>query len=207
MEWRFDREAGSGLARAFANSSLPYLWPRNSLELRVRTLIALALLIAAKLVNIIVPFFLKAVIDQVSPPSLAAVPLAALVAYGAARLGAPCSGRCRTRVFAKVGSAPVGAWRCAVYDHLFQLSLAYHLQRRTGELSRAIERGVKAISFLLTTAMFSLAPALVEFVLVIVILLGRYPLSFAGITFAHGRGLRRVHRSSPPTGARASGAR
>jgi ATP-binding cassette, subfamily B, heavy metal transporter len=161
----------------------PHLWPRDSLELRVRVVLALGLLIAARLVNITVPFFLKAVVDQVSQPSLAAVPLAVLIAYGAARLGATLFGELQDAVFAKVGQRAGRRMALRVYDHLFQLSLAYHLQRRTGELSRAIERGVKSIAFLLQTALFSMVPVLFEFVLVIAILLWRYPLSFAAITF------------------------
>ena len=162
----------------------PHLWPRDAPELRARVLIAAALLVAAKLVNILVPFFLKDVVDQVSSPSLAIVPLAALIAYGAARLGAAVFGELQDAVFAKVGERAGRRIALKVYEHLFQLSLAYHLQRRTGELSRAIERGVKSMSFLLTTALFSMAPVLVEFLLVIAILLARYPLSFAAITFA-----------------------
>jgi len=162
----------------------PYLWPRDSLELRVRIVIAAVLLIAAKLVNILVPFFLKDVIDQVTSPGLAAIPLAALIAYGAARLGAAVFGEIQDAVFAKVGERAGRRMALRVYAHLFQLSLGYHLQRRTGELSRAIERGVKSMSFLLTTALFSMAPVLVEFLLVIAILLARYPFSFAAITFA-----------------------
>ena len=161
----------------------PHLWPRHSLELRVRVVIALALLIAAKLVNVSVPFFLKAVVDEVSRPSLAAIPLAALIAYGAARLGSAVFGELQDAVFAKVGERAGRRVALKVYEHLFQLSLSYHLQRRTGELSRAIDRGVKSMSFLLTTALFSMAPVLLEFVLVIGILLARYPLSFAVITF------------------------
>ncbi|MFL5334103.1 MAG: ABCB family ABC transporter ATP-binding protein/permease [Geminicoccaceae bacterium] len=161
----------------------PHLWPRDSLELRVRVVLALGLLIAARLVNITVPFFLKAVVDQVSQPSLAAVPVAVLIAYGAARLGATLFGELQDAVFAKVGQRAGRRMALRVYEHLFQLSLAYHLQRRTGELSRAIERGVKSVAFLLQTALFSMAPMLFEFVMVIGILLWRYPLSFAAITF------------------------
>ena len=157
--------------------------PRNSLELRVRVVLAAGLLICAKLVNIAVPFFLKAVVDEVSRPGLAAIPLAVLIAYGAARLGSALFGELQDAVFAKVGQRAGRRMALRVYEHLFQLSLGYHLQRRTGELSRAIERGVKSIAFLLQTALFSMAPVLVEFVLVIGILLWRYPISFAGITF------------------------
>ena len=161
----------------------PHLWPRDSLELRVRVVVASAFLVAAKLVNISVPFFLKTVIDEVSRPTLAALPVAALVAYGAARLGAALFGELQDAVFAKVGQRAGRRIALRVYDHLFQLSLAYHLQRRTGELSRAIERGVKSMAFLLQTALFSMVPVLVEFILVMVILLWRYPFSFAAITF------------------------
>src|SRR3954454_24119222 len=77
---------------------LPYLWPPGSPGLRLRVGLALAALVAAKLVNIGVPFFLKAVINAVSQPSLAAIPLAALLAYGSARLGASA--------FPGVGGAP-----------------------------------------------------------------------------------------------------
>ena len=169
--------------RALARLVGPHLWPRDSLELRARAVIAFALLVIAKLINIAVPFFLKMVIDQVSRPSLAAVPVAALIAYGAARLGASLFGELQDAVFAKVGQRAGRRMALRVYEHLFQLSLAYHLQRRTGELSRAIERGVKSMAFLLQTALFSMAPVLVEFVLVLAILLWRYPFSFAAITF------------------------
>jgi ATP-binding cassette subfamily B protein len=161
----------------------PYLWPRDSRGLRVRVVVALGSLIAAKLVNIAVPFFLKAVVDQVSRPGLAAIPLAVLLAYGAAKLGSAAFNELRDAVFAKVGERAGRRMALKVYEHLFALSLAYHLQRRTGELSRAIERGVHAVSFLLQTGLFSLGPTILEFVLVMAILLWRYPLAFAAITF------------------------
>jgi ABC-type transport system involved in Fe-S cluster assembly fused permease/ATPase subunit len=161
----------------------PYLWPRDSLGMRVRVVLALACLVAAKLVNISVPFFLKAVVDQVSRPGLLAIPLAALLAYGAARLGSSMFSELRDAVFAKVGQRAGRRLALAVYEHLFSLSLAYHLQRRTGELSRAIERGVHSVSFLLQTGLFSLGPTMLEFVLVLGILIARYPPSFAAITF------------------------
>lgn len=161
----------------------PYLWPRDEPGLRLRVLVALGFLIVAKLVNIAVPFFLKAVVDQVSRPGLAAIPIAALVAYGAARLGAAAFAELRDAVFAKVGERAGRRLALRVYEHLFQLSLRYHLHRRTGELSRAIERGVHSVSFLLQTGLFSLGPTIFEFVLVLGILLARYPLSFAAITF------------------------
>jgi ABC-type transport system involved in Fe-S cluster assembly fused permease/ATPase subunit len=150
--------------------------------LRLRVGLALAALVAAKLVNIGVPFFLKAVVNAVSQPSLAAIPLAALLAYGSARLGASAFAELRDALFARVAQRSGRSLAMRVYRHLFDLSLAYHLQRRTGELARAIERGVQSISFLLDTGLFSLGPTVLEFVLVIGILLWRYPVVFALIT-------------------------
>ncbi len=161
---------------------LPYLWPPGSPGLRLRVGLALAALVAAKLVNIGVPFFLKAVVNAVSQPSLAAIPLAALLAYGSARLGASAFAELRDALFARVAQRSGRSLAMRVYRHLFDLSLAYHLQRRTGELARAIERGVQSISFLLDTGLFSLGPTVLEFVLVIGILLWRYPVVFALIT-------------------------
>src|SRR4051794_37407485 len=138
------REAGSW--RELLEVVRPHLWPAGEPGLRARVLVALALLIAAKLVNIAVPFFLKAAVDRLSLHGLAAVPVVALVAYGAARLGASAFEELRDGVFAKVGQRAGRVMARSVYAHLFGLSLSYHLQRRTGELSRAIERGVKAIN-------------------------------------------------------------
>jgi ABC-type transport system involved in Fe-S cluster assembly fused permease/ATPase subunit len=169
--------------RAVIPMLLPHLWPAGNGRLRLHVVVALAFLIAAKLTNIAVPFFLKRVVDAVSAPGLAVVPLAALAAYGAARLGAAAFTELRDAVFARVGQRAARVTAGAVYTHLFELSLSYHLERRTGELSRAIERGVKAVSFLLQTALFSLVPTVLEFALVIAILLWRYPPAFAAIVF------------------------
>ena len=79
---------------------------------------------------------------------------------------------------------PAGAWRCAVYEHLFALSLSYHLQRRTGELSRAIERGVKSMTSFCRPGCSASARRILEFVLVLGILLWPLPVLFAAITFA-----------------------
>jgi ATP-binding cassette subfamily B protein len=162
----------------------PHLWPRDDFGLRVRIVVALALLVAAKLINIGVPFFLKDVIDRLTIGGAAVVPVMALLAYGAARLGASAFDELRDAVFAKVGQRAGRLVARGLYAHLFGLSLGFHLQRRTGELSRVIDRGVKAVNFLLQTALFSLVPTLIEFALVIGILLYRYPVSFAAIIAA-----------------------
>lgn len=178
-----DTPSRSTSLRALARYIGPFLWPEGATDLRVRVIIALGFLIIAKIVNIWVPFFLKDVVDALGVDDIATLPLFALLAYGGARLGAALFGQLRDAVFAKVGQRAGRRLALQVYRHLFSLSLRYHLQRRTGELSRAIERGVKALTFLLQMALFNVIPTILEFALVIIILLVRYPPSFALITF------------------------
>ncbi|MCB1972493.1 MAG: ABC transporter ATP-binding protein/permease [Geminicoccaceae bacterium] len=163
--------------------ALPYVWPRDAFDLRMRMAAALALLVVAKLVNIAVPFFLKDAVDQLGMVGLTAIPLAALLGYGGARLGAMLFRELRDALFAKVGQRAGRQLALSVYDHLFSLSLAYHLDRRTGELARSIDRGVKGLSYLLRSVVFNIGPTILEFVLVIGILLWRYPWTYALTTF------------------------
>jgi ATP-binding cassette subfamily B protein len=164
---------------------LPFLWPRESRELRVRVVAAFALLVVAKLITVQVPFFFKAVVDRLSTPegALVALPLAALLAYGLARLTAAGFGELRDAIFAKVAERAARQVSLKVFQHLFALSLRYHLERRTGELARVTERGVQAIRFLLGVILFNVGPTLLEFGLVIGILLHQYPWYFALVTF------------------------
>src|SRR5919106_3929283 len=173
-----------GLKRAIAEL-LPHLWPKDARELRVRVVLAFVFLLLAKLINVAVPFLYKAIVDDLSLPagSLLVLPLAALLAYGGARFGAALFAEARDAVFAKVAERAGRKVSLSVFQHLFQLSLRYHLERRTGELARAIDRGVKAVSFMLGTMLFSIVPTLFEFALVIAILLVEYHWSFALITF------------------------
>ncbi len=165
---------------------LPYLWPKDSRELRARVVIAVALLILAKLINVAIPFFYKAIVDGLTAPeagAIIALPLAALLAYGGARLGTALFAQLRDAIFAKVAQHAGRQVSLSVFNHLFQLSLGYHLSRRTGELSRAIDRGVRAITFMLGMVLFNILPTLFEFALVIIILLINYDWPFALITF------------------------
>ncbi len=173
-----------GLIRSFAELS-PHLWPKGALDLRVRVVAAMFFLILAKLINVAIPFAYKAIVDSLSAPpdGILVLPLAALLAYGGARLGSGLFAQARDAIFAKVAQRAGRKISLSVFHHLFQLSLRYHLERRTGELSRAIDRGVKAITFMLGVMLFSIVPTLFEFALVIGILLAKYPWPFALITF------------------------
>ena len=165
---------------------VPYLWPKDARELRIRVVLSVILLIGAKLINVAIPFFYKAIVDGLTAPeagAIVALPLVALLAYGGARLGTAFFAQLRDAIFAKVSQNAGRQVSLSVFRHLFRLSLRYHLGRRTGELSRAIDRGVKAITFMLGMVLFNVLPTIFEFVLVIGILLLNYPWPFALVTF------------------------
>jgi ATP-binding cassette subfamily B protein len=162
----------------------PYLWPRDSVELRARVVLALVLLIAGKLVNITSPFFYKYAVDAltVPTPGIIAVPIAMIVAYGAARVMSQGFNELRNAVFAKVGQRAVRQVALSAFRHVHALSLRFHLERRTGGLARAVERGTAGIEFLLSFMLFNVVPTLFEIVLVCAILWRLYNWAFAVIT-------------------------
>jgi len=119
----------------------PYLWPRDSIELRVRVVLAMALLIAGKLVNITVPLFYKQAVDALSGAGTAgaviAVPVGLILAYGLARVMSQGFNELRNAVFAKVGQRAVRRIALSAFRHIHSLSLRFHLERRTGPRHRA----------------------------------------------------------------------
>ncbi len=163
----------------------PYLWPRDA-GLRARVLISLALLLVAKGVNVYVPLLYKGAVDRLSPghPAAIAVPVALIVGYGLARVGAQLFAELRDAVFAKVGQRAVRRVALATFRHLHALSLRFHLDRQTGGLSRAIERGIRGTEFLLSYMLFNVVPTLIEILLVCGILWGFYRADFALATLA-----------------------
>jgi ATP-binding cassette subfamily B protein len=159
---------------------LPYLW-----EFRGRVVLALALLIAAKIANVAVPLVLKEIVDTLDrPQALLALPLFLLLAYGVLRLCSTLFGELRDAVFAKVTQRAIRRVAIKVFTHLHALSLRFHLERQTGGVSRDIERGTRGISFLLNFMLFNIIPTLVEIGLVALILLSKYPAVFSVATFA-----------------------
>jgi ATP-binding cassette subfamily B protein len=177
-----DERLGEGL-RALKGLG-PYLWPRDSMELRVRVVLALLLLVAGKLVNIMSPLFYKYAVDAltVPNPAIIAVPLAMIVAYGAARVMSQGFNELRNAVFAKVGQRAVRQVALSAFRHIHALSLRFHLERRTGGLARAVERGTAGIEFLLSFMLFNVVPTLFEIVLVCAILWRLYNWAFAIVT-------------------------
>jgi ATP-binding cassette subfamily B protein len=156
----------------------PYIW-----AFKGRVLLALSLLILAKVANVSVPLFLKQVVDQLSlRQAMVAVPVAGLLGYGAGRLGASLFGELRDAVFARVTQGAIHTVARSVFQHLFGLSLRFHLERQTGGMSRDIDRGTKGIGFLLNFLVFNILPTLVEIAMVAGILLSRYSGWFALVT-------------------------
>ena len=155
---------------------LPYLWPRGENWVKIRVVAALISLALATLVQVYTPFLYKQAVDILAGDnpgaatflSMAAVGLT--VAYGMARLGGVVFGELRDAIFVRVGQRALRKLAIETFTHIHQLSLRYHITRKTGGLSRIIERGVKGVDFLLRTLLFSLVPLVVELVLTAAIL-------------------------------------
>ncbi|MFZ5604201.1 MAG: ABCB family ABC transporter ATP-binding protein/permease [Pseudomonadota bacterium] len=162
---------------------LPYLW-----EFRLRVIVAMSFLIIAKLANVAVPVLLKHIIDaldksrQPEVTTLIAIPLALLLAYGLLRFSSVLFGELRDAVFGLVAERSLTRIGLVVFRHLHKLDLEYHLSRRTGGLSRDIERGTTGVSFLLRSLVFSVIPILVEVAMVIGIFIWQFDAGFAWIT-------------------------
>jgi ATP-binding cassette subfamily B protein len=156
---------------------IPYLW-----EYKGRVLAALACLIAAKVANVGVPVLMKEIVDSLDPrTAMLAVPLLLLVAYGLLRLSTTAFTELREFLFAKVTQRAVRKIGLQVFRHLHALSMRFHLARQTGGLTRDVERGQRGISTLVSFALFSILPTLVEIVLVSAILVARYDWTFMAI--------------------------
>ena len=167
----------------------PYLWPQGRNGLRLRVLIALFSLAIAKLANVYVPLLLGNTVDRLSSLEtdlnlLFGIPLAIILAYGFARWSSSAFSELRDAIFAKVAQNAVRQVALKVFQHIHSLSLRFHLDRRTGALNRFIDRGTRAIQFLLSFVVFNLIPTLVEILLVCGILWYKFGLEYALVTGA-----------------------
>ncbi|KXH48228.1 iron-sulfur cluster transporter ATM1 [Colletotrichum nymphaeae SA-01] len=165
-----------------------YLWPKDSLSTKFRVGLAVSLLIGAKVLNVQVPFYFKSIVDSMNIDFGAtggtAVTIAGsmILAYGATRIGATIFQELRNAVFASVAQKAIRRVACNVFDHLLRLDLSFHLSKQTGGLTRAIDRGTKGISFLLTSMVFHILPTALEISMVCGILTYQYGAKFAAIT-------------------------
>jgi len=172
------RAAGARGDLAVVAELLPYLRPY-----RGRIILALGLILASKLVNLLVPFALKRIVDQLNLPlNLMTLPVLLLLAYGAGRIGVTLFTELRQVVFARVMARASRQITLKVFRHLHALSLKFHLGRRTGGVARDVERGGGAISDLLDWTLYTIVPTAMEVLLVTAVLVWAYDWSFALIT-------------------------
>jgi ATP-binding cassette subfamily B protein len=156
----------------------PYLW-----EFRGRVILALGLLIGAKLASVMVPLVLKEIIDALDKSNTNLVlPLSLIVTYGLLRFASTTFADLRDIVFGKVTQRAMRRVSMAVFEHLHALSLRFHLERQTGGITRDIERGSKAISSLVGYLLFRITPTVLEILMVAIILLVKLDWIFGLIT-------------------------
>ncbi len=161
------RHDGWGTLRRF----LPYLWPSDRPTLRWRIAFAFLLILASKAVSLTLPYLLKWAVDTMSlrGPALLQLAMVFVLAYAAGRLGGVVFDNLRNIVFERVGQEATRQLAEDVFARLHQLSLRFHLARRTGEVTKVIERGTKSIDVMLYFMLFNIAPTVIELTVVAVI--------------------------------------
>ena len=152
---------------------VPYLWPKDRFDFRVKVISALVLLVLAKAVINFAPFLYREAVNALtetgnSPFLLGAVGMT--VAYGGARILSRGFEQLRDVVFAAVAQRAFRNLALETFQHIHKLSLRYHISRKTGALSRVIERGVKGLEFLLRFLLFSVGPLVLELLIIAVIM-------------------------------------
>ncbi|XP_043427005.1 iron-sulfur clusters transporter ABCB7, mitochondrial isoform X2 [Prionailurus bengalensis] len=180
--------------RKIIKAMLSYVWPKDRPDLRARVAISLGFLGGAKAMNIVVPFMFKYAVDSLNqmsgnmlnlsdaPNTVATMATAVLIGYGVSRAGAAFFNEVRNAVFGKVAQNSIRRIARNVFLHLHNLDLAFHLSRQTGALSKAIDRGTRGISFVLSALVFNLLPIMFEVTLVSGILYYRCGAQFALVT-------------------------
>lgn len=162
-------------------SLLPFVW-----EHKGRALFAVLLLISAKVATVTIPMILKEIVDALDRAEgpVLAIPLGFLLAYGALRAGSSLFGELQKLVFARVRYGIMRGVSARLLRHLHSLSLRYHLNRKTGALTRDVDRGTNSISNLLNYLLFNIVPTILEVLMVAAILLGTYSWTFATVILA-----------------------
>ena len=166
----------------------PYIWPNGRLDLKIRIYVALVLLLAAKLVTIAVPYAFKYATDALAGkhdagvdllPSVLAGPIGLTVAYGVLRILMALFTQARDALFAAVAMNAVRRLANDVFVHMHELSLRFHLERKTGGLTRILERGRNAIETIVRLIMLTGVPTAVEFVLILGVFLFQFDWRYA----------------------------
>ena len=153
---------------------IPYLWPKGNFAIQIRVVLSMIALVMAKVATVLTPFFFIAAVDYLSPEganeeagTLLGLAIGGLViSYGVMRLLGVGFNQLRDALFARVGQRALRRLALETFEHIHALSLRYHLQRKTGGLSRIVERGVKGVEFLLRFMLFSIGPLILELIMV-----------------------------------------
>ncbi|MEM9910154.1 MAG: ABC transporter ATP-binding protein/permease [Pseudomonadota bacterium] len=162
----------------------PYLWPPGATWVKIRVVAALAALLMAKVIAVGTPYFYKSAVDQLAGEGqqaawmLGAGAIGLTVAYGMARLLNVGFQQLRDAIFAKVAQRALRSLALETFRHIHRMSLRYHTHRKTGGLSRIIERGVKGVEFLLRFLLFSIGPLVVELMLIGVVLVWLFDIRY-----------------------------
>ncbi len=164
----------------------PYLWPKGEPGLRFRVVASLVLLVFAKAANVVVPIAFARAVDALAPTAgpaatIAAVPIALVLAYGLLRLTSSAFNEARDAIFVKVQGRASRRIALQVFRHLHALSLRFHLDRQTGGLSRVLERGTRGMTFVLDFLLFNIVPTIFEILLVALILWGMFDFTFSAV--------------------------
>ncbi|TPX56213.1 hypothetical protein PhCBS80983_g04708 [Powellomyces hirtus] len=176
-DWQIVKELGA------------YLWPKNEPGIKARVVIALSLLLGGKILNVNVPILFKQVVDALQPmpvpeATMMTVAGTVLLGYGAARLGSSLFQEMRTAVFGRVAQRAIRYASKEIFYHLLRLDLSFHLNRQTGGLVRAIDRGTKGINQILSSMVFHVVPTALEISMVCGILAYSFGPAYAGVTLA-----------------------
>ena len=164
---------------------MPYLWPPGQTAIRARVVAAVVCLVIAKIATVYVPILYKQAVDLISGGTDFALTalIGIVVGYGLLRVAQQAFGEFREFFFARVAQRAIRTVALKTFGHLHALSLRFHMDRQTGGLSRAIERGVKGIEFLLSFMLFSILPTLIEIAMVCGILWYFFDVWYAVVTF------------------------
>ena len=163
---------------------LPMLWPKGEAELKARVVIAVVMVLAGKGIGFIGPYALKVAVDRMSAHAAFAVVAGLVLAYAVARFSGVLSDNIRNAIFEKVGQDAARRLAGKVFRHVHDLSLRFHLERRTGSLTKVVERGTKSIDMMLYFILFNIAPTIIELAGICVIFYVKFGFSLVVATLA-----------------------
>jgi len=168
----------------------PYLWPEDQPWVKIRVVAAMIMLIIGKLAGVVAPQFFGVAVDALAPEDpdvsfwLITSAVGLTVAYGLARLFAVGFDQLRDAIFARVGQRALRRLALETFQHMHALSLRYHITRKTGGLSRIIERGVKGVEFLLRFLLFSIGPLIIQLLMISVVLWFKFDILYLVVVAA-----------------------